>query len=1368
MASRLPQGAALLVAGYGTVGAPGLPASVLQTLGQIGETLLATAASWRIRRLSPTAGERYTPDRAGLKRHLSEITEQPVDVAMLAAAGVMTSALGEPALVTGIEHREYPEDATLPLPWIRDRLRSCRAGCVVVVLAAHGDDFPGEAATWLEALSTNKPTHVIAVHSSGTECPAIDALLAGLCGDAIDPRTGTVTLRSISEHLGRSVPDLAMHPSAASETVAGLAPLGGLWDLRLSHRVQASRGAVARPRAASAPDDLIHVILPGRFRIERVLAKGSFGTVYRARQLAVERDVAIKVLHAGIDPASEEGRLFIQEIQGVGRLDHSNVVRIYQADITSDGRLFFAMELLAGRDLQQIVTDEGPIERDRAVALTQQLLAGLGAAHDAGLVHADVKPANAFVVPGRHRERLVLVDFGLARLRPPGRAAESAGGTPAYMAPEQLHDGRVDARSDLFSAALVLVTLLTAWRRRSGEELVPPLGDIADPDMRAVLARALAVDPAERFQTAADFADALAGKALGPSQPVAVRPPFRHLAPLTEQDRGRLHGRERDVAALTEHVLYRRAVIYTAPSGTGKTSLLRAGLVPRLEALGVRPVYLSCRAGAAAALAGAIWPGAASVVEAIRCWHQQRGGKLAVILDQLEVVLSDEQPIGASSPGATDDIVSEALAFDRWPNHADVSVVLSVREDFLARLIGWSQHLEEGIPVVRLGPLGPEGARAAISAPLAEARLSIAPDLLDVLLNDLQAAATAIGPEMGWGPVAAVYPPHLQLACSVLFEALGPGETVITLAHYRRLGGLDAIVGEYLDRVLETELDADAAAVARDLFLALVTSAHTRAMRTEAELVDIVGGRHGADRVAGILDVLHARGLVVRLRAAGGEPGWELIHDSLVPRVLGWIDRRDLARRRAAELVRHHLRRSRPDAPSLLTRGELRELRAHPDAVTDLEAEWGQRQSDVPWTPGRLLEVSRRTVRRRALMLTGAGLVALGLAGAAIYRWAVERARAQREQKLLERDMGRFTLALSAFDWDAGKQMPIAVTVDTLPDLRWQLHEPAPDDPDGPGKPMAQSFVVRGTAVPSPDHLTQVERVEARGGRAFLVVTGRGSGSERCPPSIVPLRQLPGYAQRDRVDGPLRVRVPTCQATRAGTVAIPAGPFICGGPGEPPAPGVAELEGEEERLVILPTFWIDRTEVTNAEFATYADMEPISGISMPVYPDADGLENAAGPPWPAAGITWVEARAYCRFLGKELPTTEQWEKAMRGGLILPDGSLNPMPRRNLPWGKPMNPVPAKLIDTGTPGPAPVGTFPGDVSPYGVLDMAGNVQEWTDSIPWSRGKPFRGFRFVRGANWGEHTSAKLTGIMALDNTRPMGTRSYGSGVRCVLP
>ncbi|HMG55122.1 MAG TPA: serine/threonine-protein kinase, partial [Kofleriaceae bacterium] len=911
-----------------------------------------------------------------------------------------------------------------------------------------------------------------------------------------------------------------------------------------------------------------------------------FGTVYRARQLAVERDVAVKVLHADIDPASDDGRLFVHEIRSVGRLDHTNVVRIHQADITHDGRLFFAMELLVGRDLQELAS-AGPLAHDRAVELVRQLLAGLGAAHDAGLVHADVKPANAIVVERDGTERVVLVDFGLARLRAPDQPAESAGGTPAYMAPEQMQLGRVDARSDLFSAALVLVYLLTGWRRPDQYSLAPPLELIRDPELRAVLARALELEPARRYASARELSSALTGATAPPAPPAATPPaPFRQLAPFTEDDRGRLFGRDPDLAVLTQHVLYRRSVVYTAPSGTGKTSLLRAGLVPRLEALGVRAVYLRCRADSTAALAAAIWPdadgaAAGAVAAAVAAWHRQRGGKLVVILDQVEAALGDDRFVG------------DVLGFAGWPADADVAVVLSVREDHLARLLARAQALEPGIPIVRLPPLSPDGARAAITGPLAEARLAIEPELLDALLADLQRAAGAIGPEMGWGTAPAVFPPHLQLACSVLYEALDPGEATLALVHYQQLGGFDAIVGEHLERVLDSELTDGSDQIARALFVALVTGSHERAMRAESELIAMLGD---ADQVAGVLELLRSRGLVVRVRGDDGEPSWELAHDSLVPRVLAWVDARDLARRRAIELVRYHLRRSRAGAPSLLGRAELRELRPHVSALAGLDAEWQRRATGEPWSPSRLIDRSRQVVRRQIALIAALIAIAIAVPAYSLYRSHLATVRQDQEAALKLRDLGRFVLALEPFDWQPVAQRAVRVDPASVT-LRWELHARGAGDGDETGPALPADAVVRGTARVEAGAL--VERVAARGGSALLVVW-RG----RCAPSVIPIRELPGYARRAQPER-LRIAVPTCGASLADTIAIPEGRFVYGGAGEPPSSEVehdADPRARQELQPSLPAFRIDRTEVTNAAFGAFAAMAAITGIAAPHYP----------------------------------------------------------------------------------------------------------------------------------------------------------------------
>jgi formylglycine-generating enzyme required for sulfatase activity len=201
-----------------------------------------------------------------------------------------------------------------------------------------------------------------------------------------------------------------------------------------------------------------------------------------------------------------------------------------------------------------------------------------------------------------------------------------------------------------------------------------------------------------------------------------------------------------------------------------------------------------------------------------------------------------------------------------------------------------------------------------------------------------------------------------------------------------------------------------------------------------------------------------------------------------------------------------------------------------------------------------------------------------------------------------------------------------------------------------------------------------------------------------------------------------------------------------------------ELLGPE-RTVRMEAFAIDRTEVTNAAFGMFARPANATSIELPSYPPSPALRRAGGPDYPVTDVGWPEAAAYCRFLGKQLPTDAQWEKAKRGGLEL-GGVANPMPNRNLPWGAARTPIPARLADTGDVGPVPVGSSPGDVSPYGVLDLAGNVQEWTRTVAAD------GFVATRGCNWARCTATNLISFMAIANARSRRTHNFELGFRCV--
>ena len=538
-------------------------------LGHIAEALLRSG--WRVTRLDPR-GVACTPDN--LVRALGALGGEPADLGLIVVAGNIVDG----ALVTDARWSELAStsvsDSMLPLSMLRAATAVPR---LVVVVAGWG-----EPAGWLDAIATGRPTDSFVVAANARALPALACLHDALAGAAVDTPTGTITTRSLCAYLATAAPGIAVVTADEDGAVGVHAPLSGLWDPRLSR---------SHPVAEPTPSDLTGAMLPGQFRLDALIARGGFGAVYRARQVAVGRDVAVKVLHGDVDPSSPSGRLFVQEIHSVGRIDHPNVVRILHADVTAEGRLFFAMELLDGRDLEQI----GVVPARRATDIALQLLDGLAAAHAVDLVHADIKPANVLIAG----ERVVLVDFGLARLR--SEPSQSVGGTPAYMAPEQLRSGRVDARSDVFSAALVIVHMLTGWRRTSKDELVPPLDGIADARLRDTLARALAIDPAARFQTAWEFAAALAD---------APR-----AAPVVEVGVERPYGRERVLDELLDAVLVRRAVVLAGPAGIGKTTLVRGGLVPRLAALGIRTIYARCARGTVDEVAAALGPSTAVVLD---------------------------------------------------------------------------------------------------------------------------------------------------------------------------------------------------------------------------------------------------------------------------------------------------------------------------------------------------------------------------------------------------------------------------------------------------------------------------------------------------------------------------------------------------------------------------------------------------------------------------------------------------------------------------------------------------------------------------------------------------------------------------------
>src|SRR5207249_1162054 len=204
----------------------------------------------------------------------------------------------------------------------------------------------------------------------------------------------------------------------------------------------------------------------GHYRIERVIGRGGMGVVYLARDLGLDRYVALKILAPGLAESETFRERFIRESRLAASLDHANIVPIYEADEV-DGVLFIAMRYVQGHDLRAILVEEGRLDPYRAIAqIGTQVARALDAAHVRGLVHRDVKPGNVLLTSGEGAEaqgQCYLADFGLTRQTSSLASLTGAGqfvGTLSYIAPEQIQDHGVDGRSDQYALAAVLFECL--------------------------------------------------------------------------------------------------------------------------------------------------------------------------------------------------------------------------------------------------------------------------------------------------------------------------------------------------------------------------------------------------------------------------------------------------------------------------------------------------------------------------------------------------------------------------------------------------------------------------------------------------------------------------------------------------------------------------------------------------------------------------------------------------------------------------------------------------------------------------------------------------------------------------------------------
>lgn len=680
-----------------------------------------------------------------------------------------------------------------------------------------------------------------------------------------------------------------------------------------------AKSAISRTPSNAAQSPLDPVMLDGfikHYEIIRELGEGGMGIVLLARDTKLGRLVAIKLLHGGTQDTSR----LRAEAQATARARHENIVVIYEVG-ELHGRPYMVLEYVEGRTLRQVIStgrrgDGRALPRGFALDIMASVVRALTAAHKSGIVHRDLKPENIMLLESG---QVKLLDFGIARAvdsdEPKGRA-----GTRAYMSPEQWIGEKIDERSDLWAAGIISYELLagahplaplTSERLETIIKLDIPMPTLADvrPEfakISEVIDRCLRKNEDDRFGSADELLVALEGCLAG-NGAIAVNEnecPFAGLAAFQEADADRFFGRASDVAAVVGSLARQALVAVAAPSGAGKSSFIRAGVIPALKRSGEEVDVLVIRPGRAPlvalreALAMAIAP---AVVEGnfdtqpgllgrhLRAHCRRRGlaHRTIIFVDQFEelyTLVPDENERAAffaSLLGAADDEASP------------LRVILAIRSDFLDRIVEDRDFMSK----VRTGlfflpPVESDGLRMALTRPVEATGYRFENEsIIEEILNELENARSPL--------------PLLQFSATQLWEARDQERKLLTQQSHEKLGGVIGALATHADAVV-AKLSALEQRYCRAIFLRLVTPERTRAivaMRELAELADDV------PTVEAVVQYLcDARLLLLDTDDEPGSAKIELVHESLIERwpALGrWLnenaeDTQFLARLRAA------------------------------------------------------------------------------------------------------------------------------------------------------------------------------------------------------------------------------------------------------------------------------------------------------------------------------------------------------------------------------------------------------------------------------------------------------------------------------------
>jgi WD40 repeat protein/serine/threonine protein kinase len=656
----------------------------------------------------------------------------------------------------------------------------------------------------------------------------------------------------------------------------------------------------------------------GPYRIHELLGQGGMGVVHRAYDTVHDRVVALKRLPSSVTDREYRVR-FQREARIAAGLRHPNVIPVNDFG-EIDGDLYLDMKLVEGTDLRRGL-GKGTFDLDRTIRILTQVASALDAAHERGLIHRDVKPSNILIDANAHA---YLADFGIARETSPEATALTRSGdligTWDYMAPERMSAGAVDGRSDQYSLACVLFECLTGRLAHPASDPAakvaahllqpPPAPSVFVPtisrELDAVVMRGMAKDPARRFPTATAMMQAAREAAYAgvttraaqstEDQGKIVRAILRSSSPrkrttlpvlhdypptcpypgligFEKSDADLFHGRDHVVTELlvrlAEQLDGGEPVVLVGASGAGKSSVLHAGLLPRLAEDPAWPqVVITPGPDPVGLLASAIAPhvgiAAADVAHSIRRQPAKfgeicaRSGRMVIVVDQFEELFTHGVPEPDRRAFAT------ALAHAR-----PALAVLAVRADLVDRCIGLTALKPALTAPVLLGSMDATELRQAIVQPARDFGVEIEPGLPERLIADL-----GVRGEVDYDPGA------LPRMAHALREAWNFREgSVLTLSAYRRAGGIDGAVARTAEDIY-ARLDPPGREALRGILLRLVTvSDDGTVARRRVDPQEISGY---------ILDHLIAARLVT-VDATGAR----LSHEALLtawPRLRDWID----------------------------------------------------------------------------------------------------------------------------------------------------------------------------------------------------------------------------------------------------------------------------------------------------------------------------------------------------------------------------------------------------------------------------------------------------------------------------------------------